>query len=312
MLDEDDHDSLDTPATPTTPLAYLAQLAQEGAITQTERDAGEILHYLGRHAISDAPRAQRVSYKWRYSTGAWSFVFEPKRRVIDKYEQALEAAGNDARRRAVVSALVARETAPDASGALAGALSAIARHWWGAPPGAAVKRGTVTMPAVRTIDYDSPAANDNTPTPERQSHGMRDNFERLLVRGQIDEDPEVAAALYAAGLRYETDHQLSYSGLYGSPDYSRPVVDGSAGTATPITERAEQARARLRAARGAMGEHADVVTAVVIHGLTLEAAGRRYTPYRDSAMCKAAARVHLNSGLRSLAVLYGVAVRRAA
>lgn len=313
MTDSEDDDVPQAP--PTTPLAYLASLAANGEISAAERDAGEILHAIGRHAISAAPTAQQVSYKWRYATGAWSFMFEPKRLVIEKYEDALATAGTDGRRRALVSCLVSRTPATDDTGMLAGGLSAIARHWWGAPAGVTVKRGAVTMPAVRTIDYDTPAANDNNPTPERvaQNTAQRDNFERLLVRGQIDEDPEVAAALYAAGLRYETDHQLAYSGLYGSPDYAKPLVDGSSAPATPITERAEQARARLKVARAAMGaRYAEVVDAVVVQGVTLEAAGRRYTGYRGTDTSAAAAKERLNAGLRALAILYGIAVRRKA
>lgn len=311
---------------PTTPLAYLAHLAGQGDISATERDAGEILHQIGRHAISDAPASQHINYKWRYPTGAWSFLFEPKRLVAAKYEEALEAAGTDTRRRALVAKLVARE--PDLTnvdnGALVSGLAQIARHWWGAPATATVKRGTVTMPAVRTIDYDKPAANDNNPTPERikqagdvvqtaETVRVRDSFERLLVRGQIDEDREVAGVLYAAGVRLQSDYQIAQlTGHYGSMDLSKPVVDGGADGAT-ITERAQAARHNLRMARNAMGRrYAEVVEGVAVHGMTLLDAGRRYCGYRGVDAATTAAKERLNTGLRALACYYGVAVRRAA
>lgn len=315
MLDEDaalpdtDNDAPDSP----TPLGWLAHLSARGDITPVERDAGELLATLGAIALSGKRGSARVSHSWRYANGVWSIVFSSLADVVGKYEAALEAANNDTQRRALVSALVARTPQQDHDGVadLQLGLRAVARHWWGATAAVTTQRNGVTL--ARTA---ADPANSNTPTPERIAQngaGGRDNFERLLVRGQIDEDKEVAVALYAAGLRYETEHQMAFGSGFGSPDYSKPIVDGGGDTATPITERAQHARTNLRKAREAMGRrYADVVDAVVLHGMSLVSAGRRYTPYRGVDAATTAAKERLNGGLRALAVVYGVAVRRAA
>lgn len=294
---------------PANPMDYLDALLDAGEISSVQRDAGEIFRRLGQHAISAAPMATTVSFPWRYANGVFSTLFEPKRLVVERYEQARDAAGNNERRRDLTRALVARVPDYPASPTLiAEGLRQIALHWWGKEALRTTSKFGVTLAAT--------AANDNTPTPERQSHGTeatgRDNFERLLVRGQIDEDPEVATALYAAGLRYETEHAVAWSGQYASPDYSKPVVDGGSDRA-PVSERQQSARERMRQARCTMGlRYAEVVDAVVLHGMTLEAAGRRFCGYRSVKMASAAAKERLNTGLRALAVHYGIAVRRAA
>lgn len=293
--------------TPANPLDYLDTLVDQGEIGASQRDAGEIFRRLGQHALSSAQHSDVVTFQWRYANGVWSTLFEPKRAVIARYEDALDAAGNNERRRELNRALVARiPDYPQSPTVIAEGLRQLVIHWWGREALKVVSRQGVTLAAV------AEPANDNSPTPERVAQGQRDNFERLLVRGQLDEDAEVATTLYAAGLRYETESAVAWSGQYGSPDYSRPVVDGGADRA-PISERQQSARDRIRAARAAMGvRYAEVVDAVVLHGMTLEAAGRRYCGYRQPDSARAAAKERLNSGLRALAVHYDLAVRRAA
>lgn len=299
------------------PLDYLDSLMDEGVITQSQRDAGEILRRMGQSAISTKSHSDTVTFPWRYANGVWSTLFEPKRLVIDRYEQALEAAGNNERRRDLVRALVAREPDyPTSPTLVAEGLHQIALHWWGKAAVRAVGKYGVTLAAT--------PANDNTPTPERikqagdvvqtaEATRVRDNFERLLVRGQIDDDRETAGALYAAGVRFQSEYQLAQLVPYGSPDYSKPIVDGGGSEATPITERAQSARHSLRMARNAMGRrYAEIVEAVAVHGLTLEAAGRRYCGYRGVKQAQAAAKERLNGGLRALGCFYGITIRRAA
>ncbi|CAN7599964.1 DUF6456 domain-containing protein [Bosea sp. LjRoot237] len=309
MTNASDEPEADNDAPPANPLDYLDSLLDAGDITTAQRDAGEIFRRLGQHALSAATPATTVSFPWRYANGVHSTLFEPKRLVVERYEAAREAAGNNERRREITRALVARVPDYPASPSLiAEGLRQIALHWWGKDALRTTTKHGVTLAAT--------AANDNTPTPERAAHGTpatgRDNFERLLVRGQIDEDPEVATALYAAGLRYETEHAVAWSGQYASPDYSKPVVDGGSDRA-PVSERQQSARERLRQARASMGvRYAEVVDAVVLQGLTLEAAGRRFCGYRQPDSARAAAKERLNAGLRSLAVHFGIAVRRKA
>lgn len=318
-MHHEDEDGAVVPSVPPTPLGYLAALSGRGAITPVERDAGEIFHRIGRHAISDLKASATVQYPWRDAKGGWSVKSEPKRLAVAAYEAALEAAGGETRRRDLVAAFVARDPAysDDAVPSIRAGLAAIARHWWGPAAIAATSRNGVTLP--RVIDYDVTPDNDNAPTPERAAQGdvqngrCLDGFERLLIRGQLDEDKEVAIALYAAGVRYESDHAVAFGGAYRSPDYARPVVDGGGEAATPIAERAERARSNLKAAREAMGRRCwDVVDAVVLQGLSLEAAGRAHCGYRGIHAATAAAKERLNAGLRSLAVYYGIAVRRRA
>lgn len=314
-------------AWPATPLGRLAQISACGDIAPAERDAGEIFHKLGAHAISDEPHTATVTFSWRYANGIWSTLFERKALVVERYEAALEAAGNNERRRALIAALVARECRydPEWVPLIQAGLQQIARSWWGRPATATVQRKGVTLPSVRFIDSAPAADNDNTPTPERIAQAgdvvqtaeavrVRDNFERLFVRGQIDPDPEVAATLYAAGCRYQSDYELSrLAGELGSPDYSRPVVDGGGETRTPIAERAQAARDAIRGAREAMGMRcAKVVDAVVLRGEALESVGLSSTGYRAGKMASAVAKERLNQGLRALAVHYDIAVRRRA
>lgn len=314
-------------AWPGTPLGRLAQLAATGDIAPAERDVGEIFHRLGTHAISDAPHTATVTFPWRYANGVWSTLFERKTFVVERYEGALESAGNNERRRVLTAALVARECRfdPEWVPLIQAGLQQIARFWWGKPTTATVWRNGVTLPSVRFIDSAPEAVNDNTPTAERIAQAgdvvqtaeavrVRDQFERLFVRGQIDPDPEVAATLYAAGVRYQSDYELSrLAGELGSPDYSRPVVDGGGETRTPIAERAQTARNAIRAAREAMGSRCtEVVDAVVLRGETLQNVGLSSTGYRAEKMAGAVAKERLNQGLRALAVNYDIAVRRRA
>jgi hypothetical protein len=304
-----------------TPLGWLAHLASESDISAIERDAGEIIHRIGRHVLSDLPTTATVQYPWRDAAGNWSTRSETKSAATDRYNAAIEAAGSDRRRQAVVAALVAREPALDVlnAAAFSSGLEAIAAHFWGKATVATIKRRGVSLREI-VMDKTPAAANDNRPTAERAKFGdvvetadgvrMRDSFERLLQRGVIDEDKETAVALYAAGVRYQTDHQLAQMVNFGSFDYSKPIVDGGT-DALPITERVQEARTTLRRARTAMGTRcADVVDAVTLHGFTLAAAGRRYCGYRDTAQATASAKERMNVGLRSLAIFYGVAVRR--
>lgn len=312
---------------PATPLGRLAQLSACGDISPAERDAGEIFHRLGTHALSDEPHTTTVTFPWRYANGIWSTLFERKSLVVERYEAATEAAGNNERRRALVASLVARECkfSTDWIPLIQTGLQQIARSWWGKPATATVTRNGVTLPAVRFIDSVPAADNDNTPTAERIRQAgdvvqtedavrVRDNFERLYARGQLDPDHEVATALYAAGLRYQSEYELSrLAGEIGSPDYSKPIVDGGGETRTPIGVRAQAARTALRAAREAMGAQcASVVDAVVLSGERLEGIGLATTGYRSGKMASAVAKERLNQGLRALAICYGIAVRRRA
>lgn len=303
-----------------TPLGWLAHFASEGDISAIERDAGEIIHRIGRHVLSDLPNTATVQYPWRDAAGNWSTRSETKSATTERYNAAIEAAGSERRQQAVVSALVAREPHLDTlnAAAFSSGLEAIAAHFWGKVVVATVRRNGVTL---REIVMDKDAANDNRPTAERAKFGdvvetadgvrMRDSFERLLQRGQLDDDKETAVALYAAGVRYQTDHQLAQMVNFGSFDYSKPIVDGGT-DALPITERVQEARTTLRRARAAMGTRcAEVVDAVTLHGMTLAAAGRRYCGYRGDTAAQASAKERVNVGLRALAVFYGIAVRRA-
>lgn len=317
------------PATkwPETPLGRLAQLSAQGDISPAERDAGEIFHRLGTHAISDVPHTATVTIPWRYANGVWSTLFERKQQIVERYETALEAAGNNERRRTLVASLVARECKfdPNWTPHIQAGLQQVARSWWARATTATVSRNGVTLPAVRFIDSAPAADNDNAPTVERIRQAgdvvqtedavrVRDNFERIYVRGQLDPDADVATALHAAGLRYQSDYELSrLAGELGSPDYSRPIVDGGGETRVPIGARAQAARTALRAAREAMGSRcADVVDAVVLRGARLEDIGLETTGYRSGKMAGAVAKERLNQGLRALAVTYGIAVRRRA
>jgi hypothetical protein len=312
---------------PETPLGRLAQLSACGDISPAERDAGEIFHRIGTIAISNEPHTATVTHPWRYANGIWSTLFERKQNVIERYEAALEAAGNNERRRALVASLVARECKFDIDWIplIQSGLQQVARSWWDKPATATVSRNGITLPVVRFIDNAPTADNDNAPTAERIRQAgdvvqaedavrVRDNFERIYTRGQLDPDGEVATALFAAGLRYQSEFELSrLAGEIGSPDYSKPIVDGGGETRTPIGVRAQAARTALRAVRDAMGAQcASVVDAVVLRGERLEDVGLATTGYRSGKMAGAVAKERLNQGLRALAIHYGIAVRRRA
>lgn len=291
------------------PLDYLDHLVDTGEIGAPQRDAGEIIRRLGQHAISNQPHSATVAFPWRYANGVWTTLFEPKREVIERYETAMATAANDTQRRDINRALVARDPDyPESPTALAHGLKLIAKAWWGEKVLTATRNG-VTLPAV--------AANDDEPvmaTPERAAKGIgRDNFERLYNRGQLDDDKDVAETLYAAGLRYETEYNLGWSGMYGSPDYSKPIVDGGAGERVPISERQQGARDRVRVARKAMtAKYAEVVEAVVVNGESLSEVGLRVCGYKSEKMAVAAVKERLNIGLRALAFHYGLPLRAVA
>ena len=298
-----------TNAEPDNPLDYLDNLVDQQEIGPSQRDAGEIFRRLGHHALSNQPHSATVSFPWRYANGIWTNLFEVKRFVIERYEQALAAAANDTQRRDLNRALVAREPDyPESPTQLAHGLKLIARHWWG-DKAVTTTSNSVTLAAVAPL-----ADNDNSPTPERQAKETgRDNFERLFKRGQIDDDKVVAETLYAAGLRYETDYNIGWSGMYGSPDYSKPVVDGGGETRVPISERQQGARDRVRQARRAMTEKfAEVVEAVVVNGESLGSVGMRVCGYKSEKMAVAAVKERLNVGLRALAFHYGLPLKRSA
>lgn len=294
---------------PDNPLDYLDNLVTEGEISTHQRDAGEIIRRLGQHAISNQPHSATVAFPWRYANGIWTNLFEQKRQVIDRYEDAMSQAANDTQRREINRALVARDPDyPQSPTQLANGLKLIARHWWGSQAAKTTSSNGVTLAAV------SEPANDNAPTPERLAKGAgRDNFERLYNRGQLDDDKDVAETLYAAGLRYETDYNSGWSGMYGSPDYSKPIVDGGGEARVPISEKQQGARDRVRVARRAMTQrYADVVEAIVINGMSLEEAGRQYSGYRGAMQAQTAAKERLNTGLRALAFHYGISLSRSA
>lgn len=310
-----------------TPMGWLAHLAAGGEISAAERDAGEIIHRLGTITINDAPPTARLQFPWRNAAGLWSVETEPKSAIVDRYNAAIEAIGTERRSRAVIAALVSRAPFLDLMNLspFSCGLEALAIHFWGKATRSTMVAKGVTLPDTtgkqrRAIDYDKPAANDNSPTPERNRLGdavqtadgvrMRDAFERLLQRGQLDEDKETAVALYAAGVRYQTDNQLAQMVNFGSFDYSKPMVDGGV-DATPITERVQECRTSLRKARAAMGERcAKVVDAVTLHSMTLAEAGKAHCGYVGDTAAQTAAKERLNTGLRALAIHYGVAVRR--
>lgn len=299
-----------THAEPDNPLDYLDHLIDTGEIGPSQRDAGEIFRRIGQHALSEQQHSQTVAFPWRYANGVWSHLFETKRQVIERYESALAATANDTQRRDLNRALVAREPDyPESPTQLAHGLKLVARHWWGADAAKATASNGVSIAPVAQA-----AENDNSPTPERQQHGRgRDNFERLYSRGQLDDDKDVAETLYAAGLRYETDYTLGWSGMYGSPDYSKPIVDGGGEARVPISEKQQGARDRVRVARRAMTQrYADVVEAIVINGMSLEEAGRQYSGYRGAMQAQTAAKERLNTGLRALAFHYGISLSRSA
>lgn len=298
-----------TNAEPDNPLDYLDNLVTEGEIGTHQRDAGEIIRRLGQHAISNQPHSATVAFPWRYANGIWTNLFEPKRQVIERYEAAMAAAANDTQRREINRALVARDPDyPQSPTQLAHGLKLIARHWWGSDAAKTTASNGVSLAAV------AEPVNDNAPTPERAAKGTgRDNFERLYNRGQLDDDKDVAETLYAAGLRYETDYNSGWSGMYGSPDYSKPVVDGGGEARVPISERQQGARDRVRMARKAMtAKFAEVVEAVVVNGESLGSVGLRCTGYKGEPQAQAAAKERLNIGLRALAFHYGLSLKGAA
>lgn len=296
-------------AEPENPLDYLDTLVTEGEIGTHQRDAGEIIRRLGQHAISNQPHSATVAFPWRYANGIWTNLFEPKRQVIERYETAMSKAANDTQRRDINRALVARDPDyPQSPTQIAHGLKLIARHWWGNDAVKTTNCNGVTLAAVTPEPV-----NDNNPTPERAAKGVgRDNFERLYNRGQLDDDKDVAETLYAAGLRYETDYNSGWSGMYGSPDYSKPIVDGGGEARDPISERQQGARDRVRVARRAMtSKYADVVEAVVVNGRSLLDVGIEQCGYTAPQAATAAAKERLSVGLRALAFHYGLTLKKA-
>lgn len=298
------HAALSVPERTVDPLATLAMMARNLDISDNERDAGEILHRLATAVNSTAEPMVQVRFPVR--TGStWGVVTETRRAASARMTDMLAAIKTDGRRRAVSRLLVAREPAADMSNTtpISAGLADVAAHLWGAG-----NASTFTLDGITL-------AGGNAPTPERAikaeltdgpdgSRRVVDGFERMYERGQLDSDPAINKALYAAGRTYQQDHYLGGMAPLGAIDYSREHVDGAG--QQHVSERQMHHRTRWRNARKAMTQkYATVVDAVLIEGRALYDIGLEVTSYRKREYAAAVAKERLNVGLTMIALQNG-------
>lgn len=291
---------------PVEPIAALATLSATGDLGPDERDAGQILHRM--HRVASAGLRNEGRYDWRLPTGSWSTIAESRLATRTKVDLALNAIGTPVRRKAVTLACIAETPHIDFgdTSALSCGLTDVARFWWGRASGKTHVRNGMTMagsyqPTPERLQHD----NDNVATPDG-ARWVVEGFERMAARQQLDENRAVNFALHAAGLRYQTDHYTARLTPLGAIDYERPHVDGSPGD-TFGSDRSVMALDAFRKARAAMGgRYAAVVDAVLLDGRTLAEAGVMHSSYRQRDMAGTVAKERLTTGLRTLAVHYGI------
>lgn len=303
-------DAARPPTTPTEPRKLLGLMLQRLDISTAEHDAGSIFARLASMAIAEVAPTNRFDLDWKSADGKWS------RRVVTPPEAAklrdfaLSTIRTDNRRKAVMLALGARETSLDWDKAhrLVAGLEDLARYWIGGqqPTPTFVNAHGVTMPKLlgendATLERLAKAENDTDFDVVNGARVMRDSpFERMRLRRQLDPNPELNETLYAAGLRYFQDWHLAGMGGIATPDLARPMVDGGKVAAGSIPERRLdrlQSHANARAKLGP--RYYPIVEDVVIEG-------RRIRDVADGGQARASAKRTLTTGLRILAVHYGM------
>lgn len=296
------------------PMSTLATLAANDDIASIERDAGQIIHELGKHAYSGKDPGKSVWFNWRNPNGTWSQVRCQQREAKLKLEAALAAIRTDERRRVVTVALVAREPElrPEALHTFAAGLEDVTRHFWGAAAIPTTKRRGVTLPRVSILD--------NSPTPERLMQAANDNtpgvfsspFHRMFERGQLDKDEAINELLYSAGVRFYQDwYGSGLAGGLGSMDYSRPIVDGGSGAEATQMPRTAREAARRQAFRAAVALlkplELKMLEAVVLSEKTVREVAVGVTGIGRLVNAQKEAMALLVSGLRRLVREYGLA-----
>ncbi len=298
------------------PLRLLATMCSEGSIDANERDAGEILHRMFKAGTSHLGGSGK--YDWRDKDGKWTRCEQPRKDILAKLDETIEAVRSIHRSRAVRHALAAAQPVADIDNlsALAAGLEDVVRIWWGAGKrNAVVTMSGISLAAVAFGDDRVLHAENDNEAPDATR--VLEGFERMWKRGQLDKIPRINESLYAAGLRYRTDHHSAGLAPLGAIDYGREKVDCGSGAGTSVgglygSDRAVFALERYRQARAAMGTRfAPVVDAVLIDGKTLEEAGE-VIGQRGRGARIAVAGDRLSSGLRNLAVFYGTLTRREA
>lgn len=297
------------------PLTTLAALAESLDISSIERDAGQIIHDLGKLAYSGKDPGKGVWFNFRNPNGTWSQVRCQQRETKQRLEAALAAIRTDDRRKVVTAALVAREPIlrPEALHTFAAGLEDVTRHFWGAASIPTTKRNGISLARVSILD-------DNTPTPERLLKADNDNvpgvfaspFHRMFERGQLDADEAINELLYSAGVRFYQDwYHGGLSGGLGSFDYSKPIVSGGGGNEATHMPRTAREAARRQAYRAAVAllnpMELKMLEAVVLGEKTVREVARATGLRGTDAAVQADAKALLVSGLRRLVREYGLA-----
>ncbi|OWK24146.1 hypothetical protein AJ87_24340 [Rhizobium yanglingense] len=117
---------------PVEPLRLLANLAASGALTDDERDAGEILHRLANASRSELKGPAAVN--WRDAEGKWSIVSKPRLALREMLDKAMASIKTPKRERAVRMAFVIEQprATMDATHQITAGIADVSRHWWGA------------------------------------------------------------------------------------------------------------------------------------------------------------------------------------
>ena len=125
---------------------------------------------------------------------------------------------------------------------------------------------------------------------------------------KLDSDRTMSTLLHAAGLRYHADWYLSGLSGISAIDYGRCGLGGSGDPLSGMPQSEMQAHRRdsFRKARKHLGDrYVPILEAVVLEEKPL-AEARYLTGYRDKTAGSAVALERLNTGLRRLAVHYGL------
>lgn len=288
------------------PPKFLLELFINDVISNDERDAGEII--LSCVAASRGAN----SYRWRDTIGGWADIEAKPHQASARLKDWLGSIATDMRRRAVVQALVAREPSrPIGHQFKAGIEDLVARFWGRRVVAASTNSRGHKLPKIKLLG-------ENDATPERLRHAndndvtadgarrVKEGFLRLFNKGKLDPDPLMNQLLYAAALRYQSDHHIAGMNPLGAMNYDRPVVDGGSGGGNGNSD---HHRDRFRRAQASMGKtFGPVVDAVVINGETLRSTGLRVTHYQHANLAGAVAGERLATGLRMLAAHYKMLV----
>ncbi len=130
-------------------------------------------------------------------------------------------------------------------------------------------------------------------------------LDKLYARRELDRDMFMNGVLHGAGMRYYSDWYLSgLNGLSGI-DYSRVGVGGS-GDNLPQNERQEARRRAFRKAHDYLGERYTVVVDPVVLEERPIGSISAVTGYANRGVASAVALERLNTGLRRLALHYGM------